>query len=125
MLCGGGIWEDLAKTLLTTNTSWANTVAMSRRLCKLGAPHPTLPDCHAFPTPERIANMDYALFCDGLRAGYRNAYLYELAHTVAEGSVNLNAWRELDSDELFAAVKALKGFGDYAAGTMARHAGAF
>ena len=125
MLRGGSIWEDLAKTLLTTNTSWANTVAMSRRLCQLGEPHGTLPDCHAFPTPRRIANMDYARFCDALRAGYRNAYLRELAESIASGALDLELWRELDSDGLVAAVKALKGFGDYAAGTMARMLGHF
>ena len=52
------LWEDLAKVLLTTNTGWAQTVSMSDRLCRLGANHPTVEGCHAFPSPQRIASMD-------------------------------------------------------------------
>ena len=119
------LWEDLAKVLLTTNTSWAQTVAMCRRLCELGTPHPTAPGCHAFPTPELIASMDFDAFAADLRAGYRNAWLHELAGAVASGAVDLDAWRRLDSDDLYQAVKSLKGFGDYAAGTIARLYGHF
>lgn len=119
------MWEDLAKVLLTTNTSWAQTIAMCQRLCQLGAPHASILECHAFPAPERIADMDFDAFARTLRAGYRNAYLYELARTVADGAVDLCAWRGLDSDALFKAVKSLKGFGDYAAGTMTRLYGHF
>ena len=65
------------------------------------------------------------LFAGSLRAGYRNAYLYELAGRVASGELDLDAWLRLDSDGLYAAVKSLKGFGDYAAGTIARLVGHF
>ena len=40
ILVGASLWEDLAKVLLTTNTSWAQTVQMCARLCQLGTPHP-------------------------------------------------------------------------------------
>ena len=119
MLRGGSLWEDLAKVLLTTNTRWAQTKAMCRRLCALGDPHPTRSDCHAFPKPERIASMDAAELSAGLRAGYRSLYLRELAIKAAGGEIRLESWPGLGSDDVFRAVKSLRGFGDYAAGAVA------
>ena len=119
------VWEDLAKVLFTTNTSWAQTVQMSARLCSLGKPHPTLPDTYAFPTAQTIAEMDFDALSEHLRAGYRTAYLYELAVQIADGSVDVESWRDLDGDDLYKAVKSLKGFGDYAAGTIVRMLGHF
>lgn len=119
------LWEDLAKVLLTTNCSWEQTVNMCRQLVKLGAPHPTIADCFAFPTAERIATLDFDDFAARVRAGYRSAYLHELARKIAEGAIILDAWLTLDGDAMFEAVKSLKGFGDYAAGTIARMYGHF
>ncbi|MCY3781400.1 MAG: 3-methyladenine DNA glycosylase [Chloroflexi bacterium] len=125
ILISPSLWEDLAKVLLTTNCNWSQTVNMCRNLCQLGAPHPTVEGCQAFPSPQRIADMDFEEMAEAVRAGYRNAYLHELARQIAGGALDLDAWRNLDSDRLFKAVKALKGFGDYAAGTVARMVGHF
>lgn len=125
IMAGASLWEDLAKVLLTTNTGWAQTVQMCARLCELGAPHPLLHGRHAFPSAEGIVALDFDSFADRLRAGYRNAYLYELAGRVSDGELDLDAWMRLDSDSLYAAVKSLKGFGDYAAGAIARMVGHF
>ena len=111
--------------LLTTNCSWSQTINMTSQLCRLGAPHPACPDWHAFPTPQRIAELDIDELSDAVRAGYRTAWLHELAGRIASGEVDLDRWLTLDSDALFKAVKSLKGFGDYAAGTVARMAGQF
>ncbi len=119
------LWEDLAKVLLTTNCSWSQTINMTGQLCRLGAPHPTCRDWHAFPTPQRIAALHIDELSEALRAGYRTAYLHELAGRIASGDVDLDSWRALDSDALFKALKSLKGFGDYAAGTVARMLGHF
>ncbi len=119
------IWEDLAKVLLTTNTTWAQTIQMSQRLCKLGTLHPTLPDAYAFPTAHQIAELDFESLSEQLRAGYRTAYLYELAGQIATGQLDVETWRTLDSDMLYKQVKSLKGYGDYAAGTMVRMLGHF
>lgn len=125
ILVSGDLWEDLAKVLLTTNTTWAQTVQTCARLCRLGTPHPSLPCRYAFPSAGQIAALDFDDFARTLRAGYRNAYLYDLAGRIAGGQLNLDAWLSLDSDNLVAAVKSLKGFGDYAAGSIARMAGHF
>lgn len=122
------VWEDLAKVLFTTNTTWAQTIQMSQRLCRLGTPHPTLGDAYAFPTPKQIAEMDFETLAEQVRAGYRTAYLHELAQKIVSGELNVEAWatdRTLDSNDLFKQIRALKGFGDYAAGTLLRMFGHF
>jgi 3-methyladenine DNA glycosylase/8-oxoguanine DNA glycosylase len=62
-----------------------------------------------------------------VRAGYRGAYLHELATRIAAGEVDVEAWRDpaLPSAEVYKALKRLKGFGDYAAGSMMRLLGRF
>ncbi len=125
ILIAPSLWEDLAKVLLTTNCSWSQTVNMCRQLCRLGAPHPAVEDCQAFPRAERVAALDFDAFAERVRAGYRSAYLHELARKIADGEINLEAWLDLDSDDFYRTVKSLKGFGDYAAGTLARMYGHF
>lgn len=112
------VWEDLAKTLLTTNTTWSMTRAMVARLTALGESFGE--DEHAFPSAERIAAMDPDSLADQVRAGYRNAYLHELACAIGEGRVDVEAWYDepLPSDELFRQIRKLKGFGPYAAGSV-------
>lgn len=119
------LWEDLVKVLLTTNCSWSQTINMTSQLCRLGAPHPACPDWRAFPTPQRIAALTIDNLGEAVRAGYRSAYLHELAGRIASGDIDLDGWPALDSDALFKVVKSLKGFGDYAAGTVARMLGRF
>jgi 3-methyladenine DNA glycosylase/8-oxoguanine DNA glycosylase len=122
LLVSPTVWEDLAKTLMTTNTTWRQTIAMTARLCQLGD---SLGDAHAFPTPERIANMSEVDLQAAIRAGYRTAYLHELAQLIASGELDVERWRRLSSEEIYRAVLGLKGFGAYAAGTMVRLLGHF
>ena len=119
------LWEDLAKVLLTTNCSWSQTINMTGQLCRLGAPHPAYPDWQAFPAPQLVAALQLDELSETVRAGYRSAYLHELAGRIAGGDIDLDRWQTLDGEALFKAVKSLKGFGDYAAGTVARMLGHF
>jgi 3-methyladenine DNA glycosylase/8-oxoguanine DNA glycosylase len=125
MLSSPTVWEDLVKTLLTTNTTWNMTVQMCRRLATLGDSYPG--GGHAFPTPERLAAMSADELNSQVRAGYRGAYLHELAARVVNGELDIESWRsrELSGTELFKRVKALKGFGDYAAGSVLKLLGHF
>ena len=125
MLVSPTVWEDLAKTLLTTNTTWGATVQMCRRLATLGE---HLGDGeHSFPTPERVASLSVDALNDHVRAGYRSAYLSQLARAIVEEGLDLESWREpgASSDDLFRRIRGLKGFGDYAAGSMCRLLGSF
>ncbi len=123
MLVCPSVWEDLAKTLLTTNTTWGQTKRMVAQLCALGEPH--APGFHAFPSPHRIAGLSLDMLAEQIRAGYRTAYLHQLACRIASGELDVETWRRLPSAELFKAIRNLRGFGDYAAGTMLRLLGRF
>ena len=119
MLKAPSVWEDLAKTLLTTNTTWAMTKQMVGRLVMLGDAHA---GGHTFPTPSQIAAFTPERLNEQVRAGYRGAYLHALAESIMSGRVDVEAWygSDLPSDELYQQIRGLKGFGDYAAGSVLR-----
>lgn len=114
------LWEDVVKTILTTNTTWAQTTAMAARLVAvLGAPHPAAPALRAFPTPEAVAAGEEAL-TGQVRLGYRNASVLRIAREVASGALDLEALREsaLPTAELRRELLRLPGVGPYAAATL-------
>lgn len=119
------LWEDLAKVLFTTNTTWAQTIQMSERLCQLGTPHPIHVDYYAFPTAQMIAEIDFDTLANHLRAGYRTTYLYDVAQAIANDELDIEVWRALDGQTLYKHIKSLKGYGDYSAGTILRMLGHF
>jgi 3-methyladenine DNA glycosylase/8-oxoguanine DNA glycosylase len=107
---------EYVKTLFTTNTVWRATIQMCERFNTLGEPYPG--GGHAFPTPERVAALSFDDLHAQVRAGYRDAYLHELARRIAEGEIEVESWRGRPSNDLYKRITALKGFGDYAAGNM-------
>jgi 3-methyladenine DNA glycosylase/8-oxoguanine DNA glycosylase len=119
------VWEDLVKTLFTTNTTWTVTKQMTARFVTLGEPYSG--GGHAFPAPEHVAALNPDDLNAHVRAGYRSAYLHELALSIAEGRIDVESWRDpaLTSADLYRHIKKLKGFGDYAAGNMLRLLGHF
>ena len=138
------VWEDLVKTLLTTNTTWSMTRAMVKRLLALGDPlavgayqpadagdppaggGPEGPH-HAFPLPQQVAAQSVEDLDAYVRAGYRTGYLHELATRIAEGELDVESWAtaELSADELYRRITALSGFGPYAAGAVLKLLGKF
>ena len=63
------------------------------------------PTTNAFPTAAAMARAPERFYREEVRAGYRGAYLIELARRVADGEVDLEAWaasptRDLPDDEL-------------------------
>lgn len=115
------LFEDVVKTICTTNITWSQTKAMVARLVDaFGAPWSADPTRRAFPTAEQLAAVEPDKFDAAARMGYRNAYVRELAVRVADGSLDLEglAAADLPPAELRKAVKAIKGVGDYAANTI-------
>jgi 3-methyladenine DNA glycosylase/8-oxoguanine DNA glycosylase len=116
MLRSPTVFEDVVKTICTTNCSWSATVRMTDALAgELGAPAPD--GRRAFPTPERMAAAPLDFYTGVARAGYRGAYLLRLATDVAEGRLDLEELGdpELPDDEVEARLLALPGVGPYAA----------
>jgi N-glycosylase/DNA lyase len=116
------VFEDVVKTICTTNCAWSATVRMVSALVRhLGEPAPGAePDSsrgRAFPTPAAMAAADDGFYTDTVRAGYRGRYLRDLATAVAEGDLDLEALAdpELPDDEAERRLLALPGVGPYAA----------
>lgn len=115
------LFEDVVRTLLTTNTLWRHTLRMCRELTmRYGDPLPCDPDLHAFPTPERLAQLDESTLREQCRMGYRAPYMAELSQRVASGELELEALKmsSLPTPELRKELLGIKGVGGYAAATL-------
>ncbi len=125
MIRGASIFEDVIKTICTTNCAWSATERMVAALCEhLGERAAGAPKTGAlgrsFPTPQAMADADETFYRDVVRAGYRGRYLLEISRAVADGSLNLEALGQASQDErsddaLEEQLLALPGVGPYAA----------
>ena len=116
MLRSPTVFEDVVKTVCTTNCSWALTTTMTTALvAHLGASAPD--GRRAFPSPEAMAAADESFYREVARSGYRAPYLRALAASVASGEVDLEALADpgLTDDEAAARLLALPGIGPYGA----------
>ena len=121
------VFEDLVKTLCTTNCNWAMTKKMTANLVeKLGEPDDSGLR-RAFPTAAAMANQPVEFYKNEIRAGYRAPYFKELAEKVAAGALNPEAWlnSDLPTRELRREMKRVKGVGDYAADNLLKLAGRY
>ncbi len=111
------VFEDVVKTICTTNCAWSGTVRMVTAIVeKLGEKSDR--GRRAFPSAEAMAEAPESFYRDVARAGYRAAYLRSLAASVASGELDLEALaadRELPDDEVAVRLLALPGVGPYAA----------
>jgi 3-methyladenine DNA glycosylase/8-oxoguanine DNA glycosylase len=113
------VFEDVIKTICTTNCAWSATVRMvSALVSELGLEAPD--GRRTFPAPETMAAADQAFYKDVVRAGYRGPYLLTLARDAAEGTLDLEVLTdpELPDDEVAARLLALPGCGPYATAHM-------
>lgn len=131
--CGAGrlmrsptVWEDLVKTICTTNCSWSLTKIMVTNLVeKLGLNSGR--GKKAFPTAKAMAAMPESFYRNEIRAGYRSPYFVELAELVASGKLDPQTWltSELPTAELKKEMKKVKGVGDYAAENLLKLVGRY
>ncbi|HEV2762035.1 MAG TPA: hypothetical protein VGV38_03490, partial [Pyrinomonadaceae bacterium] len=120
------VFEDLVKSICTTNCSWALTKKMVTGIVEnLGREGPG--GRRAFPTPRAMADAPAEFYRDVARAGYRAPYLKELAERVASGELDPERWlsSELDTDKLKREMKSVKGVGDYAAENLLKLVGRY
>ena len=119
------VFEDVVKTICTTNTSWSGTTRMVNALIEhLGVKAPGAPAQgpfgRAFPTPAAMASAGEDFYRRQAGAGYRGAYLRALATSVVDGSMDLEGLANvtpeaLSDDDVEARLLALPGVGPYAA----------
>jgi 3-methyladenine DNA glycosylase/8-oxoguanine DNA glycosylase len=118
------VFEEVVKTVCTTNCSWALTTKMVTALVEhLGEPAVGAPKDgwrgRSFPTPQAMAGAEERFYREVVRSGYRGPYLRTLARMVAAGDVDLERLADPDNgltdDEVEAELVTLPGVGPYAA----------
>jgi 3-methyladenine DNA glycosylase/8-oxoguanine DNA glycosylase len=119
------VFEDVVKTICTTNCAWSATERMVGALVEhLGERASDAPATglwgRTFPTPAAMASAGEDFYKNVARCGYRGRYLQQLARAVADGELDLEALgratpEELPDDDLAKRLLALPGVGPYAA----------
>ena len=115
------LFEDVVKTILTTNTLWAATIRMNNNLVQqFGSPLPADTTRHAFPTPGQLAATNEETLRSQTRLGYRAPYILQLARSISSGELDLESLKNADlpTSELRKKLLAIKGIGDYAAANL-------
>ena len=126
------VFEDVIKTILTTNTLWAATKNMTLKLVnELGEPLQSAgrvvpndsegrTETKAFPTPEAIAASSPDFLKEKIRVGYRAPAIHQLAVRVASGKFDLESLKtsELTTLELRKELLTINGVGPYAAANL-------
>ena len=124
MIRSATVFEEVVKTICTTNCSWSATTRMIGALVEhLGEKAPGAPPTglsgRTFPTARAMAGVEEGFYRDIVRAGYRGRHLLALACSVASGDLDLESMdadpEELPDSELYARLLALPGVGPYSA----------
>lgn len=126
LLRSSTVFEDLVKSMCTTNCTWALTRKMVENLVvHLG--EPSANGAKAFPTPAAMAVQPVDFYREVIRAGYRAEYLAELAERVCSGDLDPESWlvSDLPTGELKRDIKKVKGVGDYAAENLLKLLGRY
>ena len=123
------LFEDVIKTILTTNTLWGATKNMTRKLVdEFGAStmsgkttrSPLSANNKSFPTPDAIAASNPDFIKEKIRVGYRAPAIHDLAVRVASGKCDLESLKtsSLPTLELRKELMTIKGVGPYAAANL-------
>lgn len=123
MIRSATVFEEVIKTICTTNCAWSATIRMVHGIVEhLGEPAlgaPTYgPWGRSFPSPEAMADAGGSFYKDVARAGYRGPYFVSIARGVADGRLDLEVLatdRDMPDEEVEARLLALPGVGPYAA----------
>lgn len=116
-----GAFEDVIKTIATTNCTWSATIRMVEALVEhLGSPLAGAPYGRLFPTAQQMLDASVEWYRDVARTGYRGVYMRAIAQLVVAGDVDFDTWAAappevIPDDELDARLRALPGVGPYAA----------
>jgi 3-methyladenine DNA glycosylase/8-oxoguanine DNA glycosylase len=115
------LFEDVIKTILTTNTLWGATKNMIRKLVdRYGASLDGWTEKRAFPNPTSIAASSPEVLKEAVRVGYRAPAIHQLAFRVASGQLDLESLKTstLPTLELRKHLMAMNGVGPYAAANL-------
>ena len=114
--CGGLLraptaFEDLVKTVCTTNCDWRNTKKMCETLCAL--------DGGGFPTPELMLKYSARQLAVRVPLGYRAETVRTIARLTADGKLPLDQWAAAsDWERTRSSLAAIRGVGPYSINHM-------
>jgi 3-methyladenine DNA glycosylase/8-oxoguanine DNA glycosylase len=121
ILRSASLFEDVIKTVLTTNTTWSGTKRMVEGLVtRYGSLLPADPARHAFPTAAQLASLDEVGLRSEAKLGFRAPSVLSIARSVAEGRLDLEGLKDsrLSTEEVRKRLLAMRGVGDYAAANL-------
>lgn len=110
ILASPTVFEDVVKTICTTNCAWSATQRMTRALAELGG--------GAFPEAALLAATPDSWYRDIARMGYRSSYVRAIAKLVASGKLDLEGLLDAkrhDDESVESQLLALPGIGPYGA----------
>ncbi len=114
-------FEDIIRTILTTNTLWTATIRMTANLVgQFGDSLPSNLERKAFPTPQRLAAVSEIQLREETRLGYRAPYIINLAQRVTASNLDVEAFKtsSLPTLELRKELLQIMGVGPYAAANL-------
>jgi N-glycosylase/DNA lyase len=120
------VYEDLVRLICTTNCGWPLTRVMIAALVgRLGEPVPG--GGRVFPSPVAMARRPVRFYRDTVRAGYRAAWLRDLALRVAGGELDPEVWADpaLPDDVVRESILSVRGAGPYVADNMMKLLGRY
>jgi 3-methyladenine DNA glycosylase/8-oxoguanine DNA glycosylase len=119
------LWEDAAKTLFTTNCTWALTLKMAEGVCSEKFSTPTPSGYFPFPEPQAILKKSSDQLRKLLPVGYRAPYFHALAIEFSNNPTLNDIETSVDPALALEAAHELHGFGPYAASHLLIMAGHF
>jgi 3-methyladenine DNA glycosylase/8-oxoguanine DNA glycosylase len=106
LLRSPSIFEDIIKTICTTNCGWSNTVSMVSNLCKL--------EEGCFPTPMTIVKTGVKELKEFCRVGYRAEAIYELSKAVCDKNFDPDSLlKEKNIETVKNTLMSFNGIGEY------------
>jgi len=111
ILRGANFYEDLIKTVCTTNCDWRNTKRMCIALCNLNG--------GSFPYPKDILKHSPMILSKKVPLGYRTNTIYQISKLSEEGKLEIDKWaKDGDFERIKKELKLIKGVGDYSVNHM-------
>ncbi len=110
ILASPTVFEDVVKTICTTNCAWSATIRMTSALAELGD--------GAFPEARTLAAAPDSWYREVARMGYRGAYVRTIAGAVASGELDLESLLKVEryaEAEVEEKLLSLPGIGPYGA----------
>ncbi|MDP7035171.1 MAG: methylated-DNA--[protein]-cysteine S-methyltransferase [Planctomycetota bacterium] len=126
LLAASSVFEDVIKTLATTNCSWNLTRQITRSLVhELGYDAPG--GLRTFPTASTLARTQECFLRQSIRAGYRAPFILELARRVDAGEIDPESWPHPEQDPATVRhqVSSIRGLGPYGTSHLMRLLGHF